>query len=828
MQPIDRTDQRFRICPLIAIFVLGLAAVGCRQNQTPSPTSGNNQGSRNAQDSIQHRPELSGLDILNRTLERYRDATHYADRGVLYLSYRLEGRPIQEPQPWSVVWNDGGKFAAEWFNSNVRCDGNQLSCYIYDIESGNLDNQQLILEGAPLIKKLVSDEIANHFISGQSEMPFRAGKGGESRLLPPPLTMLSGQLLPIWMSQPTSVERKPDGKIDKRNCYVIACNHESKTWELWIDHDLGLLWQVVFPVELLDQKVLESADVDEIQLVARFHAASFSRPITPDQFAVQLMDNSTLVRKFVKLPEAMPSELIGAQPPTMNLLEPGGKNVEAADWDGKLATFVWVAGDDNRQLLEQYAGIANKFKGNEFHFSLVYSDTQLWKPGTGSYQPNVQIRQFSDRHQIPVYYDQILDASTALQLKALPAVVILNNENKIQFAATLKGNSWDKSLAAALERISNGEDLASEMIHKYQQYLEQYHQELLANGINSNRITNGSMQQVSKSTRRKMNLVKEWSSDQLQQPGNIVVTHSPDDRTRVFAFDGWRTLVEFDENGNLLARQQLDLPDGTGAGVLRTALDRNGRRWFAVFMKYGSGVYVFDSQWELTNSYPPAHVEFGKITDCQFAAAEDGEVKLFVAFNRGGIHRMDLESGRNQTVSQQIVDSLGKRLDLGTANGKLVEFWGSDPDSQQALKQWQFRRVLQTEDETCGLAVGPDQNYYAVGLDFDLKQKWSISVGSQNFESPIEPMKVVMQSGYPVWAIADADHGIHFVNHEGKWIGDYQSEQSIQGFDFTVKDQAISLYVATAGEISKWHLSPVESPLLPASGPQRLRTSLRD
>ena len=806
----------------ILIIFAGVVISGCSEDRqaTSPPSLGETESTR-----FQRQPELSGQDILTKTLERYAEAPFYSDRGVLYLSYRLEGRAIQEPQPWSVLWNSEGKIAAEWFNSQIRSDGQQLSCYIYDIETANLDNQQLILEEGDLIQKLVDDDIARHFVTGQSEIPLRENLAGKQPFLPPTIAMLSQSLVPDWLRNPTNVQRHQDEKIDSRDCFVVACTHDQFTWKLWIDQNLGILWQIEFPIELLDERVQESSDVDEIQLVARFHSASFSRSITPDQFAVQLADNSTLVHKFVKLPEAMPSELIGAETPPLNFIDPDGRNIDTQIWKNKVATFIWLAGSDNKQLLETYRQIVEKYDGDEHHFAAVYSDTQLWQPGSGSYQPTVPIKQFSDQTGIPIYYDQVLDASAALQLKALPSAAIVDSENRLQFAATLKGPDWNKAVEAAIDRISNGEDLASEMIHEYQQYLEKYHQELLANGANPNGVANEALHQVSKSTRRKMKVVQAWSTDQLKSPGNILVTHS-DDQRQIFAFDGWRTIVELDDRGNVIAREELELPTGTGAGILRTTLDSNGRRWYAVFMKYGQIAYIMNSNWELVASYPQTNVAFGKITDCQFARTDDAEVKLFVAFSQGGIHRMDLESRRNQTVSQQNVDSLGKRLDLGVANGKLVEFWGSDPASQQALQQWQFRRILQADDQTCGLAVAPDQNFYAVGLDGNLKQQWSISVGSQSFENQIEPLSVCVRSGTPVWAIADAEQGIHFVNHEGKWIGDYQSDAPIQGFDFHVSNRAISLYLATAGRITKWHLSPIDSPLLPASS-KRLRTSLK-
>ena len=128
---------------------------------------------------------VSATDIFSRMIHKYRNADQYSDKGVLYMSYRLEGRPIQEPQPWAIAVGDQGEFSADLFNAQIRCDGRLLSCYVYDIESGNLDNQRLLLpvtDELP-INKLFADKIASHFIAGFSEMPLDATQPKEQTQL---------------------------------------------------------------------------------------------------------------------------------------------------------------------------------------------------------------------------------------------------------------------------------------------------------------------------------------------------------------------------------------------------------------------------------------------------------------------------------------------------------------------------------------------------------------------------------------------------------------------------------------------------------------------
>jgi len=161
-----RTSGTNLSCSILLGLVLGIASLGCGK-----------PGDR-ADKAKADQPALSqsGAEIWQETLAAYRAAESYRDEAVLYLSYRLQGQLIQEPQPWSISWSRGPeqKFSAKLFNAQLRSDGQRLSCYVYDIESANLDNQWLLLEqSGPLpLETLLADNLARYFIGGFSEIPL--------------------------------------------------------------------------------------------------------------------------------------------------------------------------------------------------------------------------------------------------------------------------------------------------------------------------------------------------------------------------------------------------------------------------------------------------------------------------------------------------------------------------------------------------------------------------------------------------------------------------------------------------------------------------------
>ena len=139
--------NRFEAPKIRFVILLTCAIVGSIGGCTKEKNTG--QGSDGVTNSnttsVAKQSDIDGQSILRDLVKKYAAATTYQDRAVLYLDYRMHGRNIQEPQPWATSWDRNGRLAAQLFNSQVRCDGSLLSCYVFDIETANLDNQNLLI-----------------------------------------------------------------------------------------------------------------------------------------------------------------------------------------------------------------------------------------------------------------------------------------------------------------------------------------------------------------------------------------------------------------------------------------------------------------------------------------------------------------------------------------------------------------------------------------------------------------------------------------------------------------------------------------------------------
>jgi len=446
------------------------------------------------QESNQHagnwEDNLTAKDILSTVTTEYAKADSYSDKGVLYLSYRLNGSWIQEPQPFSTSWTIDNQYAANLFNSQIRCDGRELSCYIFDIDTGNLDDQHLLVPvtGKIPLAKAIDDKIASHFIKGFSEMPIdETQKHQRPDLLPSVIGLLTNLTNVSWLTGGKNLTRLPDQEYEKTACFVLQVEAPCGKFNIWVDKMNGVIHQMELPIQYLDSRVLASQEITDLSFVARFHEAKLNNEIDAAAFAIKDRPTSTLVRHFVSIPEAFPCELIGKQAPNFGLNETDNKMVARLSFEGQTTALHWLGGADPKSSLEKMEGVRSKFDSEKFNFGIVYSDSELADPTTTKNNNlNEELQSFITSKAIStqLYCDRGLNAATMLKLKAVPSVLVMDKAGKIQFAVSTAADAWDEQLEAALRRVDRGENVAAEMKQEYQTFLDSYHEQLLVAGVN--------------------------------------------------------------------------------------------------------------------------------------------------------------------------------------------------------------------------------------------------------------------------------------------------------------------------------------------------------
>lgn len=764
----------------------------------------------------------TAAEILRDLRALYGNAKTYADEATLTLSYRLEGQLIHEPQPWSVIFDRSGRLSCRLFNGHVQANGELLGCYVFDIESANLNNQHLVIpyQAVPPIQALFRDPIAKHFLAGFSELPLDESSGLQTpRLVPPTISLLTGQVPNGWLQNPTSLERWPDQVVDGRACYFVRCESATMTADVWIDQATGLMVQMSLPAKLLDPKIFRSPEVTEPQLLARFSNATIDRSLPANSKNFDLVNHrdEIPVRKFVSLPEPLPSELVGRPAPDFELLTPAGEKRNRLYYDGKTTALLFLAGESSLPAVEKLAEIASKFSSERFRFGIVYSDSEL----------SPAFQKVISNSSVPALYDPQLQTSKRLRIKTVPSMLVFDGEATVQFARSLSDERWIDEVHTALQRIDDGENLGREMKTAYDRYLDSYNQQLATVsaadlvGVPQSTTMPVSHQRTSRSSIR---IAPElaWTNKSFKQPGNIVVCTGDQS---ILIFDGWRTVVELSLNGEVVGRHELDLPEGVAVNRIRsttTAAQGNNtaRRLLAVFGKLGNQVYLFDQDFKAIGSFPqrssnPTATQAistdVSIRDCQFTDVDgDGTAELVIAFDsEDGItllNPLTLAHKQVSGASATSVTQVGADLVL-TGAGKIGLLKTGLTNVEET--ELEFTRVGSKGETLCAIGKTVNGDWNAVGFTPKLKRTWTLAIGSQFFESDLEPLAGVEQvpAGLTVWAIADTQQLVHLVSGDGKWLGNLGADASIGGVALAENNGNMRLIVANGKVIECWDLN---------------------
>lgn len=823
--------------PVALLLIVVCFCVGCEPNKTTQPNNSGENTTAAGQPPAQHQPDATARQILAATTQRYAQAKTYQDRAVLYLSYILNGQRLEEPKRWSTKYNSTGLLAAEMFNTKINGNGKVLGCEIFDIETANLENQTLAIPygdsfgrtgdsfgrtggngGAanqiPL-KVLLRDPIARKYVAGFSEMPLEPSyENAGPWLIPPPLSLLTQQVTNPWLQAAEQTERRPDARIDAKDCYVVRSLARGLSVDVWINQADMSIVQMSLPLKLLADEVITSNDVSEVVLIAKFHDATFDRPIADTEFKFAPRSAAVLVRKLVSLPEAMPSELIGETVPKFQLQTPQGQPRQRRFFDGKTSVLVWLSGERSIQTAAKLKPVFANSNQRDFEFGIVFSDTDSQQPGSGQPTPSAAIAQLSRDLAVPAYYDRQHTASSQLKIKAVPAAVVLDGDGRIQYVATLSGDDWDVRLSAAIKRVAARDDLAKEMLVAYERYLDTYHQQLAAvsaDGIeglpskNRNTIDRRNAQTpAANANRLKIQPKQRWSFDQLKQPGNIVGIPTPNGASFAI-FDGQQTLAMLDGNGQLVGQRKLELRDGEPATTAR-AISAGGKTWLAVFALMGEQVHILDQQLNQQAVFPSTDQAVGRIFDVQFYSQGNKPPQLLIAWKDGGVGAFDITGSDSSSVSKNDYESLAatNQVLAGVSKGRSSTIVGAPLVSQKGI---QFVRLAASGSQLIGLGQNEQGKWNAIGLDDQLRQIWAIETGTQlheNFLSPIASAK--LPSGQLLWAVADSNQMVHLVTGNGQWLGEFEAEGKISGLCLQRIGNKTVMVISSAGGVECWDL----------------------
>jgi hypothetical protein len=777
---------------------------------------------------------LTAESILGESIAQYIAATSYTDDAKLYLTYRLHGKPIKEQQRWSTHWDRNNRWWAQLFDAQIQCDGKLLSCYVYDISSQNLDNQQLIVpvnNGIP-VDSIYNDSIANHFVQGFSKLPLtRSALKDSTALAPLPIALLSQKIRSPWITNESQLQRLADDTVNGRDCYVVRTSSASYgPAEIWIDKQSKTILQMNLPTSVLDGAVLNSDAVTDLRFFAVFENAKLNGMPSPKFTAVNVKKNASLVRQFVKVPDSLSTELLGEVAPTFDLLDEYAAPVRSKSFADKTTTLLWLAGKSPLTALEELSKVKSAM-GESFRFAAIVSNESVEQSADGKMKISQSIVDAARKAGVPIYFDPNLAATKLLRVDLVPTsqgpavekpiVLVTDKDMRIQYARTIPDEDkqiWPVKLAESLKLVNAGQDVATDIRRQYKSYLDGYNRDLekvsavsLFPDLKSSVAAKTSVpvrRVVDSSIKLTPNL--QWSSGAFQKPGNVLVG-SASVADSLFVLDGWQTIKELSTTGEVLRTHRLELAEKEAVSCVRGGRMPNGDSVFAAFSKLGRQVHFYDSSWKLVGSFPTADVKHQGIQDVQaYDPSGSGSDQFLVCFNdEHGGHLIDPTTGKSSPVTSQVIGAAapsGKRVAI-LDRGKLG---------------WVKERPLPSDEEFSRLAsvgagvssrfgatgINKEGTWSLAGFDETLKKIWNVPIGSQFFTDETESLAVTRSANNTtLWAVADTANVVTLISGDGKWLGDFDASAKIHGIGLVSIQNRISLVVSSAKGVECWALN---------------------
>jgi len=817
----DNLPPKFPVGLMLAIGLIASSVTpGCQRQ--PVAESGSTPAN--------FRPDLSGAEIWSNLKQHYANLDYYSDRTSLFIRYRLDEQLMEEHYPQFVAFTRPGKIAASVFNARIKSDGHQLSCFIYDFPSHNIDQQRLLLSastGLPF-DRLLSDSIAQHFIGGQSELPVRTLPEQLNALFPPTVKLLTDQVTQPWLES-KQIRRLDDLEFNASPCFYIAIEHRGCEYRLAISQSSGMLEFVEYPNALLVPELQQAAEVTDLKLLTRFEQAS-TQPLPANHFNIEIDPQSKLVERFVAVPEKFPCETIG-QPLTSSFPNPRGGESPSSQWHGKTTSLFWM----NEAAINKHKSKLIEFK-RQLDPRLHHAALILVGDPSGN-----QLTNELNSAGFQVLLDRTFKVGKQIELRTTPAALVVNPDGIAHYCLGLDAESdWQVKLLAAVARVHNGENLAREMRQSYQGLLDQYTQRLAEASVDA---------QQTRPHQPYFEFALAWQSDALKMPGNLLWhPQSPD---ALWALDGFQTVARLDLQGQPQEQRRLTTATGQAISVWRVLpVDAPSQQPTIIgFTPLETRIHLFNHRFDtldrLNTDFSIGDVQW--LSRKRLAVASADKPRLHILDSQGlkrdSITTPDLvtsmapianapnalRSAAATNPNRQLPDVMaslqdGSLVRINLQDKTVREITGFDQvavtlAASPAVFQHQLnptRNNIQTgraghrapQADLVVLTCDAGGRWQAVGMANDNTTVWQIPAPPQNHDSPIQPLTPCWdRRGQTLfWAIAGSNSEICLISRDGRIADRMQAEFPIRGLQLVQTPDQLLLVASGDNQLHAWRI----------------------
>lgn len=752
---------------------------------------------------------ISARELLERTAKAYRDAHSYADVARVRIKLQMAGQAEQDPEPIdaSVSFQRPNKVRVQYGDTVLASDGKRLRASV-----GSVPNQLLDLD-APA--KLSLEDLMSGF-SGQA---LEEGLARGPAAFPIQLMLLLSEN--AHLSESGNPEFVGDDTFDGHSCRRVRVSTDYGPEVFWIDPQSYVLRLVELPTDALRKQIeAERGPLAHVSEALELVGARLNEPVPEVAFEFPVPDGATLVKRLVGPPPAPPSPLLGKTPPEFSFTGVDGPAVSQKSLAGKVAVIEFWFTDcpPCQQSFPLLNSVYEKYKGsNRIAFVAVSID-----PANVG---DAQIRDTAKKWggSFPLARDTAGIASR-LQVPGAPTLMVLGADGTLQDQESGFNPRLATDLPAAIESLLAGKSTADAAREHYKQIVEDYNRAIQEPPVSASVVALPQAKIAPRDEPKSLRLTPAWKNASFHSPGNVLVVNDPRDpnaEPKLHVLDGPHTVVELGRDGNVIARHELAIPEQAVITFLRTAIDGDGKRYFAGSGSGQQQLFLFDADWKLKLVFPKSdqgsHAGIGDVQLVDLAG--DGKLILAVGYwQLVGVQGVSFDGRRVWTdrsmenvlrLATSAADAKGRRRLLCTnSRGSLIPIDAEGkPKPEWLLPGLMLETVYSAEGpdyltHICALARNTRLEQLAVGLGPGGEDLWHYPMSQTIYTTPVEPLATIpLTAQTSAWLIAGPDGSINIVGFDGKPIDSFHYGAALTGLAAARFGDETLLLVSSAGHV---------------------------
>jgi thiol-disulfide isomerase/thioredoxin/outer membrane lipoprotein-sorting protein len=744
--------------------------------------------------------------VLARMTAAYRNAATYEDGAQVFFTFVEEGQKYDEgPIPYSVAFERPNRLRLNMFQAAIVSDGEKLWAATSDIPG------QVLEADAPAgltTENIASGGILDHAMRGG--LPLRS----------PQLALLLGKGLTSEKQGPAKLLE--ERTLDERPCYRVELPRPDGAEILWIDKENFVLRRVELPSEPIRQVLDPQGRLQEMKIWIDLKGARLGGEVADKAFQFEMPEGAVAVGHFVP-PLSNPPPRIGETLADFEFAALDGAPITSKGLGGEVRVldFWFTTCAPCRESMPHLQELYEEYKDDDrVRFLAVSID------GDDVKDEDVKKTLESWGVHIPIARDVKQQAGSLFKIPGAPTLFLLDAENKIHAYQPGVASSYE-DLRRRIDALLAGENVAGRMLANYEAEREAFELELQKASVkNGGELIEVPRAEIApRSEPKLLQLTELWRAESVKEPGNLLVVEEEGD-TRIFALDGWRTVVELDTQGREVARHELPIPRRTGVSFLRTAVDGQGKRYYVAAAVSQQQLHLFDENWKPLMSFPEGR--HAGIADVRFADLDaNGQLELIVGYwGDVGAQGVSLDGKRlwanrgMQNVIQVAVDDpdvKGRRRAICVnSRGTLVPVDDQGENAQDVRVNSRALTNIAIADldgdgvsEWCALAADPNElgRFTAVGVSPRGEELWSYDLPEGLHKYLIE--RIVpgqLAPGDGGWLLPAADGSIHLLTKDGQLVDRFNYGKALTGLALYASPQGPVLLVADSEGLTAWQV----------------------